>query len=259
MDTFRSFGKVSDELVGHLRALRRRVESSPEEKENTCPLCDGYGNVIDAQGAHPCRCVLEQIQYDPVSNARIPRHYLRKDLDNFVADTPVLRACLVMAREYVRDYSPENNRGLYIHGGPGHGKTHLAVGILKGLLARGFDGVFYNLTDLFDQLRTSISNESGSGTQEELLRDLERDILVLDDVAIQKRTAWVIDRLYAFVNYRYQNCKTLIITTNLASRDFTIKSDETLSSRVFAMCREIELQGEDYRARMKHSGKTTWP
>jgi DNA replication protein DnaC len=167
----------------------------------------------------------------------------------------------VTAREYVRDYSPDNNRGLYIHGGPGFGKTHLAVGVLKGLLARGFDGVFYNLTDLFDQLRMSFSEESGNRVQEGLLRDLERDILVLDDVAIQvqKRSPWVVDRLYSFINYRYQNCKTLIITTNLSPREFTIKIDEILASRVFAMCREIEIQAKDYRAIMNSRGKPTWP
>ena len=126
-------------------------------------------------------------------------------------------------------------------------------------MARGYDGVFYNLTELFDLLRTSISNESGNGVQEELFRDLERDILVLDDVAVQKRTAWVSDRLYSFINYRYQNCKTLIITTNLPPREFTLKGNEILASRVFAMCREIEIQGDDYRAKMSRTGKTSWP
>jgi DNA replication protein DnaC len=258
MDTFRSFEHASEGLLAQLRALRERLESSPDQKENGCPLCDGYGNIIDSQGARPCRCVLQEARQNPASSARIPRHYLKKDLDNFTAETPHLRACLGTARAYVREDSPENNRGLYIYGGPGCGKTHLAVGVLKGLLARGFDGVFYNLTDLFDQLRTSFSGV-GNGAQEGLLHDLERDILILDDVAVQKRTAWVSDRLYSFINYRYQNCKSLIITTNLSPRDFIIKSDEILASRVFAMCQEIEVQADDYRAKMNRSGKTTWP
>ncbi|MFH1739599.1 MAG: ATP-binding protein [bacterium] len=259
MDTFRSFGPASEEFVARLKELREHIESSPKETDNVCPLCDGYGNIIDEQGARPCKCVLQLHRQNPIAGARIPRHYLKKDLNSFNGYTQNLQACLVTAREYVRDYSPEENRGLYIHGGPGSGKTHLAIGVLKGLWARGFDGVFYNLTDLFDQLRTSFSNESAKGLQEELLRDLERDILVLDDMALQKQTAWVSDRLYSFINYRYQNGKTLIITTNLSPRDFILKGGDVLASRVFAMCREIEVQGEDYRARMNRTGKTTWP
>ncbi len=261
MDEFESVGPISQRLMARLKTLNRRVESAPEDDPNGCPFCDGYGNIIDENGARPCRCVLQlqELRHSRLTGARIPAHYRKKDLDNFNAEKPHLKACLTMAREYVYDYSSQNKRGLYIHGMAGCGKTHLAVGVLKGLIARGFDGVFYNLTDLFDQMRTSLYGEGNINAHNALLRDLERDILILDDVAAQKHTAWVGDRLYSFINYRYQNCKTLILTTNLSPKDFTLKMGEVLASRVFSMCREIEVQADDYRARMNRSGKNIWP
>ena len=254
---FRNIGSISEDLTSGLEALRKHIESADSTDDRTCPLCDGYGNIIDEKGARPCRCVLSLRHRELLTSARIPPHYRKKDLDNFQAYNPQLKACLVTAREYVQNYSPDNNRGLYLYGGPGLGKTHLAVAILKGLLLRGFDGVFYNLTDLFDQLRTSIADDTGGIG--DLMRDLDRDILVLDDVTIPKQTAWVSDRLYAFVNSRYQNNKTLIITTNLDPKELTLRLGDVFASRICAMCRQIELKGDDYRARMERSGKSTWP
>ncbi len=261
MSEFKSLGPASEGLLARIRALSERIETSTGDEHNGCPYCDGYGNIVDENGARPCRCVLRlgEQRHNRLSDARIPPHYRKKDLDNFTAVTPNLRACLTIVREYVQDYSSGSRRGLYIYGTAGSGKTHLAVGVLKGLIARGFDGVFYNLTDLFDQMRTSFYSEGNMNARGALLRDLERDILILDDVAAQKHTAWVGDRLYSFINYRYQNCKTLILTTNLSPKDFTLRMGEVLASRVFSMCREIEVKADDYRARMNRSGKNIWP
>jgi DNA replication protein DnaC len=70
-------------------------------------------------------------------------------------NTP-LKDCLLKAKVFFRNYSKENNKGLYIYGPTGTGKTHLSIGILKELIQRGFDGVFYNVVDLLDANKINV-------------------------------------------------------------------------------------------------------
>ena len=64
---------------------------------------------------------------------------------------------------------------------------------------------------------------------------------------MQKTSSWVSDRLYALINRRYQDCKTIIITSNISLNDLVLRVDNALSSRIIDMCEEIEIKAEDYR------------
>ena len=118
------------------------------------------------------------------------------------------------ARDYVK-IIPWIVQGLYIHGSTGTGKTHLTIGIVKGLIARGYDCAFYNVVDLLDQIRSTFDPQGSSDPKARLLQDFQRQVFVLDDFGMQKTSSWVSDRLYALINRRYQDCKTIIITFNI--------------------------------------------
>ncbi len=252
MKKFKNLDSSIDELLKKIPQWENLPDRDPEA--NQCPLCDGYGNIIDENGkARPCICVRKEIVQSGISEARIPTRYNKVTLDNFETPSSSLKASLQFAREYVQNYSLENPKGLYIYGTTGSGKTHLAIGILKGLIEKGFDGVFYNIVDLLDSIRSTFDPNSESSPKGRLTQEQERQIIVLDDFGVQKTSAWVVDRLYALINRRYQDCKTLIITSNIKSKDLLKQVETRLVSRIVDMCEEIEIKADDYRLREMHS------
>ena len=79
---------------------------------------------------------------------------------------------------------------------------------------------------------------------------------MLDELGASKPTDWVRDTMMQIIGTRYNDKKLTIFTTNYldARRQ---PSDETLEdrvgtrlrSRLFEMCRTVQVDGEDYRRR----------
>jgi len=191
--------------------------------------------------------VRREIILSEFEDARIPERFKEEALETFDPYKASLKALQKDIREYVENYSLNHAKGLYIYGSTGCGKTHLAVGILKALIERGINGVFYNVVDLLDAIRATYDPQSGPNPKSILIQQLQRQVFVLDDFGVQKATTWVADRLYALINRRYQDCKTLIITSNIRMPDLMMRVDSTLASRIIDMCKEIEIQADDFR------------
>jgi DNA replication protein DnaC len=79
---------------------------------------------------------------------------------------------------------------------------------------------------------------------------------VLDELGASKPTDWVRDTMMQIIGTRYNDRKLTVFTTNYldARRQPT---DETLEdrigvrlrSRLFEMCRTVQVDGDDYRRR----------
>ncbi len=255
MKHFTSLSKNIENIKDHLPNLDHLPEDDPDAQ---CPLCDGYGHIIDESGARPCICITREVIRSGINEARIPLRFTDETLDTFDPRATFLKACLSKARQYVNDYSLNRTKGLYIHGPTGVGKTHIAIGILKALIMRGFDGVFYNVVDLLDAIRSTYDSQSDPSPKGRLISDFQKQIFVLDDFGTQKTSLWVSDRLYSLINRRYQDCKTMVVTSQIPFEELSRRIDSGLASRIIDMCEEIEIKADDYRrlrAEEPHGGR----
>lgn len=247
MKKFSALGNAVDKVIDNLPSLDHLPDEDPDGR---CPKCDGYGHIIDERGARPCECVTSKIVLDAMQDARVPRRYLNESLETFsIENSRNLRPKLKFAMSYVANYSEDNYKGLYIHGPTGVGKTHLAIGILKGLIEKKFSGAFYNLSDLFDILRSTYDPQIPGPSKSVIEEQLSRQILILDDFGVTKSTSWSSERLYALINRRYQNCQTLIVTSNIPLNKLSERLEESLVSRIRAMCHELKIDAQDFRSR----------
>lgn len=192
-----------------------------------------------------------------LEDARIPPRFLGKALDNFLVERQPRRKNLLQAAQaYVGSFNFNNTSplGLLMHGGVGCGKTHIAVAILKAIVAKGYHGLYYNMVDLLADIRRTYNNDNSLDESEFLDDLLAPDLLVIDDLGAEKTTEWVNDRLYLIVNRRYDACRPILVTTNLMTiEEMESKLGKRTASRLCEMCESFpEFPDEDYRKQHMH-------
>lgn len=219
-----------------------------------CPVCFGSGlEVVVGKGARPCECRRREAHSGLLEKARLPRRYAACHFHNYKPSNPSQERAYGYASRLTMDY-PAVERGLLLMGTVGVGKTHLAVSILKGLTERGFTCLFYEFGSLLKEIQDSYNANTKTSELGVLSPVLSSEILVLDEVGASKPTDWVRDTMAHIINTRYNDQKLTIFTTNYpderrSEREETLEDriGSRLRSRVYEMCKTVNITGEDYR------------
>jgi DNA replication protein DnaC len=248
-----------------------------------CSVCEGSGlRIVQQDGrqvARSCECRVERRVARMLERAHIPKRYEHCSLDSYESGfrgaNRTLAAAHMRARKFVEGFPVETaGTGLLLTVSIGVGKTHLAVGILQALVAeRGASGLFYDYRDLLKQVQNSY-NQNVAATELQVLRPVfEAEVLVLDELGAAKPSDWVWDTVAHILNTRYNDRRTTIITTNYANagplgaepgqngaaraamREETLgdRIGERMRSRLQEMCVVVEMQGEDFRQKVKRA------
>jgi DNA replication protein DnaC len=226
------------------------------DSTDVCKECFGTGTKLDpVKGAIPCPCRRRERSRKLISAARIPRRYEKCSFHNFISDPGTsqdhaLRHAHTFANEY-----PAVDRGLLFMGPAGVGKTHLAVSIIRALIEKGFAGLFCEFGSLLKEIQDSYNPVSKSSELKVLAPIYQADVLVLDELGASVPTEWVRDTMYQIINKRYNDNKLTIFTTNYLDTgdDNSKRLEERISyrlrSRLYEMCTNVVIDGEDYRRR----------
>jgi DNA replication protein DnaC len=231
----------------------RPVALTIAHPDDPCPfeLCDGSGLRYDAETntAYDCRCRPQRIALRSARSlsAVIPRRYRDVSFDR----PPVtdIDPTIVAATRRFTEAIDENlnaGRGLWFFGPVGTGKTTLAMLVAKSALRAGRSVAIYSLPRLLNEIRDTFRAER---SHVELLDRLTAvDLLHIDDVGAERTNDWVLEELYSIVNARYEDQRSVMITTNIDDRDLLAEQITARTvSRLTEMCDELPLVGDDHR------------
>ncbi len=240
----------------------------------SCENCQGTGWLIDNIGgrsvAKRCKCFLDRQADILLEQANIPRRYTQCTFDNFEIHNDSHRHALKISKQFVKNY-PIQDVGLLYIGPCGVGKTHLAIAtILELIKEKKARCYFIDFRDLIRKIQSTYSPDSPLTDSEIFSQIFEKEILVLDELGAKRTTAWVEETIFYIINNRYNNKKLTIFTSNYLDQDgeeednresfFKRRGDSLvdrigvrLRSRLYEMCKIVEMEGDDYRKKIKQA------
>lgn len=206
-----------------------------------------------------------------------------------------LEQAKVVTQAFARDFPVGVEHGLLLMGPCGVGKTHLAVAALQEIVLRGHSGLFYDYRELLKQIQDSYNPESQATEMGVLEPVLTAGILLLDDLGASKPSLWALETVGHILNTRYNEKRVTLITTNflddeaarpagtagspsergkdgapdsrwsgrLPSGQQVTAGEDTLTdrvgkrirSRLYEMCRTIEIVAPDYRKEIRQADR----
>lgn len=234
-----------------------------------CPKCQGSGwDRVERDGVAGvvrCECIRGSRFERLLANANIPSRYEHCELDNFDNWSRTTEIARVAAEKFVSEYPMPQPFGLLFMGPQGIGKTHLAVGIIKKLIRqKSIPCLFCTFPELLKEIQNSYNPNTQSSEMRILEPILDTQVLVLDELGAQKPSDWVRDQVAYVLNYRYNENKVTIITTNFmdpgaegakpsVTDSLAQRIGDRIRSRLFEMCKDIKMDGKDFRAAVKQA------
>lgn len=120
---------------------------------------------------------------------------------------------------------PQVTGWLLIIGGHGTGKTHLSASIAQYRIRHFQEQVlFLRCADLFDYLRSSL-NKDNNTLDERFQQISDAPLLILDDLNTRSASAWLAEKLFQIIDFRYLTQKPTVFTASE-------KDLETLDDRI---------------------------
>jgi DNA replication protein DnaC len=220
-----------------------------------CPRCGGDGFLLDDHGeavACECRATRVQRSRSAGTSSVIPRKYRGASFERAPVtelSPDVVRPVRAFSRNI--DENLRNGRGLWFMGDVGTGKTTLAMLVSKEAIRRGHSVAIYSVPRLLAEIRDTYDTPPGERSYARLFAQLVAvDLLHLDDLGAEKQTDWVLEQLYSLVNERYEQERSIVVTTNLIETGALEQQiGRRIVSRLTEMTDQLPLFGPDLRER----------
>jgi DNA replication protein DnaC len=232
-----------------------RAAAAATELDRACPLgvCDGSGWILGPEDvARACECRdrrLHRARAQGVSSV-IPARYRGVSFERPPV-TEIEPMVVRVVRTFVEelDENLASGRGLWLMGDTGTGKTTLAMLVSKAAIDAGHSVAIYSVPHLLAEIRDTYDRDPGERSYMDFFNRLAAvDLLHLEDVGAEKQTDWVLEQLYSLINERYEQQRSILVTTNLPFEKLEEQIGQRTASRIVEMCGDpVLLYGEDRR------------
>lgn len=189
-----------------------------------------------------------------------PEYFENRTLDRFVPglytygeNRDKAQAALDLVARYIDKYAmivaEYQGGGLYFYSKTkGTGKTFLSTILGNELSRKGHRVRWYGMTNLLQEIKAGYDKDSSTSSAEiiDLCRNAE--VLILDDIGVERQTAWVNETMYTILDYRMTQCKPTMFTSN--HKPHELSYDERIIDRISRMTELVELPEESIRKKL---------
>lgn len=245
-----TYRQATESLEKERLAILAEAGILPESLEPayTCPICKDTG-FVDGQ---KCQCLKQMLndaffnRYDLTPHA-INENFETFDINVFPAEhqlraRKVFSACKNFCAQFE---SIKSN--LIFTGLPGRGKTFMCNCIAGSLIQQGYQVIYITAAHLTQLAREVFYDETHLDKAALFDAVSDCDLLIIDDLGAEHRTAFAANTLFDIINTRLLSDRRMIISTNLDPEDIGNQYDPRLSSRIKAYFKVIPFIGEDIR------------
>ena len=189
-----------------------------------------------------------------------PTYFESRTLDRFSVgmytygqNRDMAQKALDVVKKYIEGYSmivaQYGGSGLYFYSKErGTGKTFLSTILGNELSKRGRRVRWYGMTNLLQEIKACYDRESSTSSADIINLCRNAEVLILDDIGVEKQSAWVNETMYTILDYRMSQCKPTIFTSN--HRPHELAYDERIIDRITRMTELVELPNESVRRKM---------
>jgi DNA replication protein DnaC len=226
----------------HLEGLARALDTELDRAErDATPVAEVLQRLLSAQAAFQ----RERSLTYRVRQARLPWQWT---IDSFpFAQQPGVNKAQILGLADLDFVHRHEN--LVLIGGPGTGKTGIAMGLLRQACLNGWRGRFYSAQALLDELYASLADRSTT----RLLTELSRlQLLCIDELGYLNLKSEQVNAFFRLMDLRYGRVST-ILTTNLDYPQWYGLFDnkplvDALLDRLQHRCITIRIDGPSLRA-----------
>jgi DNA replication protein DnaC len=202
-----------------------------------CPACE---NEIREQKAAEVAKELERQKIlrwsQLLEAARIPERFRERSFENYLVQNERQGRALAFSRRLADDIAADTAAGrcaMFV-GRPGTGKTHLAVAVAKQCMLSGRSALFTTVTRLIRRIRDTYNRGSAETESQAIEVFTAPNLLLLDEVGVQRGTDDEKMLLFDVLNERYESRLSTILLSNLTAQEVRA----FLGERVFDRMRE---------------------
>lgn len=247
-----------------------------------CPYrkCDGTGliwikdhqakKLSEREFMRRCKCRELRMLERKLTTAHIPDEFKHAtvrsfDVSIYEKEESIEKAKTAkeMVGNFVRkfDHMRSIGKGIYLYSKvKGSGKTRLAASILNALL-KMYDtdesplSIFYSPTaDLIGDIKKSFGENTDVKKLDLIDTAKKVDVLILDDIGVEKVGDWVEETFTRILDYRLQHQKVTIFTSNLEVDELDLKYPQgRISNRIEKMTFPIHMPEESIRKKLAKS------
>ncbi|MGT2948972.1 primosomal protein DnaI [Streptococcus devriesei] len=217
----------------------------------------GYADVSYLETKELKESQKRQAVSERINVVSLPRSYKNISFDDISLDDVKRLDVFKMVADFVENYPSSDQKGLYLYGDMGIGKSYLMAAMAHELSEQ--KGAATTLLH-FPSFTIDVKNAINTGTVKDEIDAVKKaEILILDDIGAEQSTSWIRDEvLQVILQYRMLEELPTFFTSNYSFKDLEAKlgnirgSDETwqakrIMERIRYLAKEVHLEGENRR------------
>jgi DNA replication protein DnaC len=217
-----------------------------------CPACNKTEREAEEVEAKANEEQARQARIEARLNASgIPLAFRGRTFDNFLVEGAEMQHAVDVVREFALNFwSKHSKQGsfLVLGGVTGTGKSHLALAAAQQVMARG-TAMYMDAMDLIRRVRGTWRRDSDKSEEEMIGLLGSIDLLIIDEVGVQRGTDDEQMIVFDVLNRRYRDNRATILLTNLDGRAFTEFMGPRVMSRLSERAQYVSFKWDDWRRR----------